>query len=315
MIRNIFFCLIALNFTFTLHSQDLKVKTTKYQNGAISETYQVTARGKLQGNYKRFYPEGQLNIETSFSDNQPAGAFVSRHPNGHIAVSGMYIGGRKEGQWTYAGPDSLMTVLGNFTNDLMEGVWIYTHPDGFRMQVTYKSGKPDGPWELLSGDTLLASCRFTDGKPDRYSMTLPGDSVYRYQDSLYRAPEHTAQFALLSFSNQKNKFMIIPGEPRFIIGPPAISQYLADFVNVPPSAYPAYNATGTIRNSCFVQMTVSPFGTIDEVKILQGFSIALEQEIIRQVKKMPLWIPAINRNIPVSTIMTMKYTFRTLMIR
>jgi outer membrane biosynthesis protein TonB len=109
--------------------------------------------------------------------------------------------------------------------------------------------------------------------------------------------------------------MLIPGEPRFISGLPAINQYLADFVIVPPSAYPAYNATGATRKSCFVQLTVSPFGTIDEVKILQGFSKALDQEIIRQVKKMPLWIPAINRDIPVSTIMTMKYTFQTLMVR
>jgi hypothetical protein len=310
-------CLFLLAFYpgLTALSQELEVVTSKFMTGAVSEEYQINRKGKLDGYYKRFYPEGAVNVEATFSDNQPVGTFLSRHPNGHPAVTGTYREGRKEGRWTYSGPDSLMTISGNFKNDLREGIWTYRHPDGYQIEVNYRSDKPDGSWKLLAGDTLLASCNFTDGKPDRKSMALLSDSVYLYEDSLYRAPDHSALFALLNFSDRKLFITPIPGEQRFLSGLAAINTYLNDFVKIPPSAYPSFNSSGNTRNTCYVQMTVSPFGTIDEVKVLQGFSRALDKEIIREVMKMPLWIPAINRNIPVPSVLTVKYTFQTFIVR
>lgn len=312
-----FVCIVCLSIQGFAFAQDLKVITVKRQDGTIAEQYEVLKkrRSVRSGFYKRFYFGGQVNVFANFRNNLPDGPFESLHPYGQTAVRGVFVNGMKSGIWTYHDADGSVAVQGTFTNDLEEGAWTYNSPGGFRVSATYQKGKRNGPWELRYQDQLLASCKFTDGVPDSESLQSPVDSSYRYADSLYMAPEVSPYFNLLKFSKKRIIKLVIPEEPRFVGGIPAVRDYLYDCVRVPASVYPIGMDSGYQKKTCYVKMIVSQFGTIENVEILRSFSEDLDHEIIQAIMEMPVCIPAINRNIPVRSSLTIPYSFETFMVR
>lgn len=85
-----------------------------YSNGYLKIEYQIKD-GKQHGTYKRFHPNGQLQVELHYADGQQVeGEIISFHENGQIA--------RK----VYLGPD------GNFS-----GVFSEWHPNGIKSREGY----------------------------------------------------------------------------------------------------------------------------------------------------------------------------------
>jgi len=299
-----------------LPAQELILVNMERSDGSIGEQFEVLKKRKSikNGIYRRFYQDGQVNLHANYLNNILNGPFESMHPNGHSAAAGLYLAGMKQGDWAYSDAQGIVTVKGAFKDDSEEGSWSYNGPDGYRITVNYQAGKLNGPWELRLNEQLLATCSFTDGLPDSGSLKLTTDSVYRYADSLYQIPETNPFFTLLKFSGYKFNGRM-PDEPRFVAGIQAVRDYLSDYVRLPRSVFQLCNDSGVPKMTCYVQITVSQFGTIEKVEILRSFSQDLDQVIIRAVKDMPLWIPAMNRKIPVRSVFSIPYSFQAFVIR
>lgn len=316
-LARLIFLATLLYFPLLLVSQELTVITTERSDGTIWEQFEVLKKRKTikSGFYKRFYPDGQVNLNANYQDNLLNGLFESKHPNGHFAASGNYMAGKKSGDWIYSDAEGTVTVKGTFKEDLEEGIWSINNPEGYHITANYQAGKLNGSWELNLNDQLLATSNFEDGLPRAGSLKLATDSVYRYLDSLYVAPEINAFFLLLKFSDQVRINGPMPDEPRFFCGNQAVRDYLSDYVKLPLSVFQANNGSGVPKKTCYVQIIVSQFGTIEKVSILNSFSKDLDREIIQSIREMPLWIPAINRNIPVRSILTIPYSFQSFIVR
>lgn len=306
-----FLCIVCLFIPCCVFAQDLKVITEKRQDGTIAEQYEVLKKRQSvkSGFYKRYYFGGQVNVTANFSNNLPDGPFESLHQDGQTAVRGEFANGMKSGDWIYYDTDGRVAAEGSFSNDLEEGIWSFYCPGGYRVSATYQKGKRNGPWELLYNDERLASCTFTDGLPDGGSLRSPADSLYRYADSLYMAPEVGPNFNLLKFSKKRIIKLVIPEEPRFVGGIPALREYLYDCIRIPGSAFPKDLRYDYQKLTCYVKMIVSQFGTIENVEILRSFSKDLDDLIIQALMEMPAGIPAINRNVPVRSSLTIPFSF------
>ena len=96
-----------------------------------------------------------------------------------------------------------------------------------------------------------------------------------------------------------------PVEPEFIGGETAMRAWIADNIEYPPLA-----AEMGQEGKVYVQFVVNKNGTIEQVKIRQGVSDALDAEAKRVVKKMPKWKPGENAGKPVRVRFTLPIHFR-----
>jgi hypothetical protein len=297
-------------------SQELIVKTVKESDGFIREEFEVLRNRKSvkNGYYKRFYNDGKVNINATFLDNKLNGKWESLHPEGIVAAAGGYVSDQMSGEWEYHDADGSLCVKGSYTDDRENGTWEYYRPGNFRMIVHYSSGVPDGNWEFFHDNQPVARCRLIDGKYGPETFSLSADSLMSAFDTVYIAPDEPALFYMLRFSKKERPRDPTPGEPRFYKGMPAVKSYLAEYVTLPLSLFPTGNNPPLIKKTCYAQITISRSGIVEKVEILRSFSADLDRELTDTILKMPVWMPAINRGIPVRSVITVPFTFESFVI-
>jgi periplasmic protein TonB len=100
-------------------------------------------------------------------------------------------------------------------------------------------------------------------------------------------------------------FTVVESMPMFPGGEAAMYAYLQSNMTYPRMAIEA-----GISGKVYVTFVVEKDGTITDVKLLRGIGGGCDEEAIRVVKKMPVWKPGSQRNIPVRVqyIMNVKFT-------
>jgi len=86
---------------------------TYYHNGSLFEI-KYWLNGELDGEWKQFFFDGSLKMETSFKSNKRDGKHISYHPNGKIYFSGSYTDDLKSGIWQYFSADGIADTLINY---------------------------------------------------------------------------------------------------------------------------------------------------------------------------------------------------------
>ena len=82
--------------------------------------------------------------------------------------------------------------------------------------------------------------------------------------------------------------------PSFPGGDKKLREYLENNLK-----YPSQAREAGIAGRAFVTFVVEKDGSITDVKLLRGIGGGCDEEALRVVKAMPLWIPGKQRNIPV----------------
>jgi len=130
--------------------------------------------GKLNGQYKEFYPDGQLQDEMGYKDGQKNGlykeyyenvnsiektfvnglsagrieeevAYLNGLPTGRIEEEVVYLNGKKEGIDKCYNQNGILTLEQNYKNGLIEGVEKLFGDDGKLMfETSYRAGKKNG---------------------------------------------------------------------------------------------------------------------------------------------------------------------------
>lgn len=113
-----------------------------HENGQIQETRPYDKQGFLNGKYQKFYPDGTLEKEGRYENNELTGEFRSYHPNGKVR-------------------ETL-----SMEHDLEQGAFTEFHANGQRAaDGTYKSGVEHGVLHKYdSTGTLIQTMDCVEGR-------------------------------------------------------------------------------------------------------------------------------------------------------
>ena len=170
------FILAALLFAISAVAQDFN---------------QTDAKGRRQGPWRDFYPNGQLRYEGQFKNDKCKGTFryydeqgnlkatnefdktgesafnKTFAPNGRVIATGNYLNQKKEGEWKYYDPSSGQLRLVEENKDGKVHGWsrIYNPNNGVLAEETqFVEGLPEGKCNKFS-DTgiLIMECQYHNG--------------------------------------------------------------------------------------------------------------------------------------------------------
>ena len=99
--------------------------------------------------------------------------------------------------------------------------------------------------------------------------------------------------------------MVVDVEPSFPGGPEAMTKWLQSQITYPESAI-ANNEQGTV----YVKFIIRKDGTISNLDVRKGVSVALDQEAIRVISLMPKWTPGKLNGEFVNSYFTLPISFR-----
>lgn len=160
-------------------------------NLLAQEFNQTDSKGRRQGVWKDFYPNGQLRYEGQFKNDKCKGVFKyydergnmkatnefdksgdralnkTYASNGRLIATGYYEYQKKEGEWKYFDKDSgqLLLVEENKAGKVHGWSRLYNPNNGVMVEETqYVEGEPNGQCRKYS-DTgvLLMECQYCDG--------------------------------------------------------------------------------------------------------------------------------------------------------
>lgn len=309
-LRLLLFVLII--FSANTSAQDLKWVQTDFYDGSVREKYQVLKKKKRirQGEYIRFYKSGVINIRGMYHENERIGLWECFHPNEQYAFKGYRKENLKDSIWQYFSLDGQLRVKGAFDQDQRAGVWQYLVGDSVDVHVSYWNGQKEGPWVmLLNNDTIGRGC-FEDNLPLPDKFVYPNNRTEQSPDSTCFAPELPAEFYMLEFSGRSTMEGPESHEPMFTRGMDALERYLGCFVDLPRELFTQLNKSGFAKQRCYIQFNISAYGTTENIKVLRSFSKKLDKELIHVISNMPIWIPAVNENIPVRSVITIPFVFQ-----
>jgi len=94
--------------------------------------------GLLQGQYQKFYPNGQLREKYSFVDGLRHGPIEGFTEEGKKDFSGAYFLGKKTGIWKYYFPDGkTLSAVGKYVNGNRDSLWVWYNEDGTKSSESF----------------------------------------------------------------------------------------------------------------------------------------------------------------------------------
>ena len=98
---------------------------------------------------------------------------------------------------------------------------------------------------------------------------------------------------------------MVEQKPQFPDGEEAMYRWIGEHIN-----YPAQAAEEGVQGRVIVQFNIMADGSIKNAKVVRSRHPALDEEALRLVNAMPLWIPGRNKGKAVIVSYTLPITFR-----
>ncbi len=190
--KRYFFAVVVLLLALTTVAQDVN-RTDK--------------KGRRQGVWMDFYPNGNKRYEGQFKNDKCKGTFTyydelgklkatnefdasgekalnkTYAPNGRLIATGYYVNQKKEGEWKYFDKDSGQLLLSEENKNGKVHGWskLYNPNNGVLAEETqYVEGQPEGQCKKYS-DTgiLLMDCHYHNGLLDGHCKTYYPSQVLK----------------------------------------------------------------------------------------------------------------------------------------
>lgn len=210
----------------------------------------------------------------------------------------------KNGLYQENWDDGTIVNRGIYKNNLREGLWILnTYESG-----EFKNDQKTGEWKFSDPDTGITKFEnYEEGKLHGKQITL--DSLGNI--ILEKIYEH-GRFISSTGEKQIDEMPRFPGCDETIMSGPELikcsreklSHYM--YTNL---RYPRTALENNIQGKAVVQFTVDENGNLTDIKMLNGISQEITQEVIRLVKNMPRWKPGTRNGKPAKVVYTMPVQF------
>ena len=146
----------------------------------MSQDFNKTdSKGRRQGTWRGFYPNGQLRYEGQFKNDKCKGTFKYYDEQGNLKATNEFDkSGEKALNKTYA-PNGRMIATGYYQNQKKEGQWKYFDEASGQLRLVEdnKEGKVHG-WSKLynpNNGVLAEETQYVEGQPEgqcrKYSNT------------------------------------------------------------------------------------------------------------------------------------------------
>ena len=106
------------------------------------------------------------------------------------------------------------------------------------------------------------------------------------------------------FKLSEKQATIVEQNPEFPGGTEALYKFLAQNIN-----YPTEASSNNIAGRLFISFIVNADGKIRKPQIIKGLGWGIDEEVLRVVLNMPLWVPAIQNGKPISMEFTLPFNF------
>lgn len=159
----------------------------------------IDAKGRRQGVWKDYYPNGQLRYEGKFKNDKCKGTFRYYDQQGNLQATNEFDkSGSRALNKTYA-PNGRVIATGYYLNQKKDGEWKYYDPQSGQLRLVEdnKEGKVDG-WSKIynpQNGVLAEETQFVGGQPEgqcrKYSDTGVLIMECRYHHGLLDGPAKT----------------------------------------------------------------------------------------------------------------------------
>ena len=160
---------------------------------------QTDAKGRRQGSWRDFYPNGQLRYEGQFKNDKCKGTFKYYDEQGNLKATNEFDKtGNKALNTTFAS-NGRVIATGYYVNQKKDGEWKYfdVNSGQLRLVEDNKNGKVSG-WSRLynpNNGKLAEETQFVDGLPEgkcfKYSDTGVMMMECLYHNGLLEGPSKT----------------------------------------------------------------------------------------------------------------------------
>lgn len=185
--------------------------TTFFEDGTKKEIENYNDDGEYDGIYKSFYPNGQLEEESSYKKDKHEGYYKAYYANGKMRTEGWFQNDNKGGTWLYYNPLGILTSKEYYIDGDVTGKQHYYEENGkiYKSQVWEydmlskvfdydTTGKVINTYSLDAGNGSFSSVYFngkkrfdlqqkngwTDGPAKFYHVngTLSTEGKFKYDD-------------------------------------------------------------------------------------------------------------------------------------
>jgi antitoxin component YwqK of YwqJK toxin-antitoxin module len=80
-----------------------------YDTGVLSSVCNYDQKGNIEGIKETYFKNGQLETQTTYTNNIPNGTYTAFYENGKPKLKGQYKNGKQDGEWMEWGPDNHLT--------------------------------------------------------------------------------------------------------------------------------------------------------------------------------------------------------------
>ena len=124
--------------------------------------------GVLEGEFKAYYPNGNLQGEVNYVNGEMNGDFKEYHENKKIRLSGSYKNSLQEGEWKFYLEDGTLESIINYKDGELHGIKEDYYKNGnIWTRQEFKNNIPEGIYEVY----------YEDGNPQLKAVIKDGQIV------------------------------------------------------------------------------------------------------------------------------------------
>ena len=144
---NRYLILILLILSFSCNN-DIEVIEQKDENGVLIEKYKRNKKDLTkQGEYKKFYPKGQVEELANYKDNKLDGQRILFYENGDTSIVETYKEGEFAGIYKSFHKNNILSQVGSYVDNAMDGEWkFYYKNKQLRESVIFVGNEENGPF-------------------------------------------------------------------------------------------------------------------------------------------------------------------------
>lgn len=149
--------LLVTIFSFGINAQDFN---------------KTDSKGRKQGVWKKYHPNGMMRYTGSFKDDKPVGVFKYYFDTGEMQVEITHQGNNSYAKVYYITGE--LQAIGKYENQKKDSIWTLYDKKGYKSaEEFYLSGKKEGTWKVFyPNGKILEEKEYTNdfehGKWNRY---------------------------------------------------------------------------------------------------------------------------------------------------
>ena len=109
----------------------------------LDVTNSIPSEKLKDGDFKSYFPEGQLKVSGFVEQGKRTGTWISYFPNGNKQSENNYVNGLLSGKTVVLYQNGQIMYIGYYNNGAPDGEWLYFDESGkMTKHLNYKSGVP-----------------------------------------------------------------------------------------------------------------------------------------------------------------------------